>query len=225
MNTAERIVELDNKLDQVILARGRRMEFEYEPDDKRSGGVGAVLGGAGAAAAGYGGYRYNKSLNKRTKYNRAVKSMQSGGMAKGKTGGPTSKGGLIKQDISDNMKKAADSKAGKKARAYGRLAKRKGKGTMGLLKGLRKKVIGYSEPTPEDLMEFMYDSSGKGYGDMARGQAKSKKNTKTARSKRMAMANAKLMKKKFNALPRNKKLAVIAALGGGAGAASYAASR
>lgn len=67
MNIAERIIALDEALDEVILSRGERladsMEFEYSPD-KKSKGIGAgALGTAavgGAAYAGSVGYRARK---------------------------------------------------------------------------------------------------------------------------------------------------------------------
>jgi hypothetical protein len=225
MNTPERIIELDRKLDEVILARGQRLEFAYEQDKEKKSGVGAVLGGAAGVgamgAAGYGAYKYGKNAAGRARRNRTLGIMQKSGMAQGKTGGPTTTSGVIKQDAAQGMesakKKASEmynSRKGKRARAK---IERKKRGAMGMLKGLRKRVIGYSEPTPEDLMEFQ------SYGDIAREQAKAKKNTTTARAKRMAKANAHMLKKKFNSLPRNKKMAVIAALGGAGMAGAYGA--
>ena len=82
MNISERIIALDEKLDEVILARGQRLaeelEFAYEPDDQRKGGVGGVLGGAGLAGAAYAGsaaYRGRKS-------GAGMKKTMSGDMAK-----------------------------------------------------------------------------------------------------------------------------------------------
>ena len=67
MNIAERIIALDEALDEVIVSRGERLadsiELEYSPD-KKSKGIGAgALGTAavgGAAYAGSVGYRARK---------------------------------------------------------------------------------------------------------------------------------------------------------------------
>ncbi len=232
MNAAQRIIELDEKLDEVIMARGQRVhdeiEFRREPDESGMSGVGAALGGTVlAGGAGYGAYKYNQSLGRRAKKNRALAAAQKRGMAKGRgTPGATTRTGMMKEDLASMKQKgmdAYDSSKGRTARAF---VKKKKRGIRDAFRKVRQKVFKYEEPTYEDILEFMMgDSTGKGYGDMYRAQEKAKKNTRTARGKRMVSANVRLMQKKFNALPKNKKIAVLAALGvAGAGAGALAAS-
>lgn len=63
MNIAERIIALDEALDEVIVSRGERLadsiELEYSPDKKKGIGAGALGTAAvgGAAYAGSVGYR------------------------------------------------------------------------------------------------------------------------------------------------------------------------
>ena len=55
---AERIIALDEQLDQAILARAERlsMEFENTSEERRGGVLPAVAGGAALAGAGALGY-------------------------------------------------------------------------------------------------------------------------------------------------------------------------
>ena len=215
MNIAERIIALDEKLDEVILSRGERLadelNFEQQPDDqKRRLGAGAAMGGLAVGGAVAGGGMYGASVNRRLKANRAVASSGYG------KAGPTSVGGMMKQDIGSAKSKAVE-KAGaaynnkkvRKARAAGLKMKRKG---LGRLKALRKTIF---ETMPEDTIEFMYTSGGE-YGNVARGQAKAAKNTSKERLKRKMKVNKYLAMKKAKAMPRSAKIAGGAGLGAAA---------
>ena len=135
MNIAQRIIALDEALDEVILSRGGRLadslEFEYSPD-KKSKGIGAgALGTAavgGAAYAGSVGYRARK---RGMGPNQPLK---------------TRMGGVMRGDKA----KIAGSKAGKYASKQAGKLKNSGLGQKvgGLLKKLK------FEEQNEDVMEF-----------------------------------------------------------------------
>ena len=62
MNDAERIIALDEKLDQVIKLRGENIEFRAEEENHSN--IGAVLGGTAAGAGiGYGAYQGYKTVS------------------------------------------------------------------------------------------------------------------------------------------------------------------
>lgn len=191
MNDAERIIALDEKLDQVIKLRGENIEFRAEEENHSN--IGAVLGGTAVGAGiGYGAYKNRDKISKyaqgaKNRYNATRRA--GGGMASGAANAAV-------PGSAQKIKKKA-SKIKDKVNPY---VKGQTRRTGRILKGLRKKIFKYEEPSVEDLMEFMYDSSGKGYGDMARKQKKDAKNTTSARTKRKAKANAKMAKKKILAI-------------------------
>lgn len=203
MNDAERIIALDETLDQVIKLRGENIEFRAEEENHSN--IGAVLGGTAVGAGiGYGGYKNRDKINKYAKAGkgRYNQTRKMGGSVAAAAANAVTPGGAKKvRAIPGKIKTQAEfakikaNKIKKNPYVQGQ-ARRTGR----ILKGLRKKIFKYEEPSVEDLMEFMYASDGKGYGDMARKQKKDAKNTTSARTKRKAKANAKLAKKKILAI-------------------------
>lgn len=226
MNDAERIIALDEQLDQVIKLRGENIELRAKEESHSN--VGAVLGGTAVGAGlGYAGYKNRDKISKYAKagkgrYNQTRK--MGGSVAAGAANAVTPGGARKVRAIPGKLRTQAEfakMKASQIKTGMGDLAtgtglhpsqlkdaaghhanqvKKAGKKAGGALRRLRKRVFKYEEPSVEDLMEFMYDSSGKGYGDIARKQKKDAKNTTSARSKRKAVAKAKLAKKKILAL-------------------------
>jgi len=206
MNDAKRIIALDEKLDQVIRLRGENIEFRAEEEDhKNVGGVlGAVretvgrgtgvLAGLGAGAVAY------QNRDKISKYAQGAKNRYN---ATRRVGGGVASGAAnaVVPGSAQKIKKKASEIKGKVNPYVKGQARRTGR----MLKNLRKKIFKYEEPSVEDLMEFMYASDGKGYGDIARKQQKDAKNTTSARTKRKAKANMQLAKKKILAILARRK--------------------
>lgn len=194
MNDAERIIALDEKLDQVIKLRGENIEFRAEEENHSN--IGAVLGGTAAGAGlGYAGY---KNRDKISKYAQGAKNRYN---ATRRVGGSMASG-AANAAVPGSAKKIKKKVSEVKNNPY---VKGQTRRTGRMLKSLRKRIFKYEEPSVEDLMEFMYASDGKGYGDMARKQKKDAKNTTSARAKRKAKANAKLAKKKILAILARRK--------------------
>ena len=206
MNDTDRIIALDEQLDQVIKLRGENIEFRAE--EEKHSNIGAVLGGTAAGAGiGYGAYQGYKNRDKINKYAKAGKgrynqTRKMGGSVAAAAANAVTPGGAKKvRAIPGKIKTQAEfAKMRAKQIKNNPYVKGQARRTGRMLKGLRKKIFKYEEPSVEDLMEFMYASDGKGYGDIARKQKKDKKNTTSARAKRKATASAKLAKKKILAI-------------------------
>lgn len=197
MNDAERIIALDEKLDQVIKLRGENIEFRAEEENHSN--IGAVLGGTAAGAGiGYGAYQGYKNRDKISKYAQGAKNRYNATRRVGGGIASSAANAAVPGSAKKIKKKVSDVKNNPYVKGQTRRAGR-------MLKGLRKKIFKYEEPSAEDLVEFMYASDGKGYGDMARKQKKDAKNTTSARAKRKAKANAKLAKKRILAILARRK--------------------
>lgn len=212
MNPIERIIALDEALDEVIFSRAQRvyddeMEFRANPEDERRGiGVGGAIGGTAAlGAASYGGslaYRnkrnaafgdssikgvaqgdfnraagavgdtrvgkYAKGARNRFKTTRRVggSRMRATGNAI-KQGGGRQLAGYGKQlaGIPGRFRSAMGRSLNTSARFRGPVGQKLRRG-LGALRGKLK------FEDEQEAIEFMYDSSGKGWGDEARRQRK-----------------------------------------------------
>jgi hypothetical protein len=150
MNIAQRIIALDEALDEVILSRGGRLadslEFEYSPD-KKSKGIGAgALGTAavgGAAYAGSVGYRARKRMGP----NQPLKTRMGNVMRGDKAKISGSKAG---QYIGKQAERVRGSKAGQ---YVGKQAGKVRASGLGQKVGHLLKKLKFEEQS-EDVMEF-----------------------------------------------------------------------
>ena len=135
MNIAERIIALDEALDEVILSRGERLansiEFEYSPDKKNKGIGAGALGTAAAGGAAYAGSVAYRARNKGMGPNQPLKTRMGNVMRGDKAKISGSKAG---QYVGKQAGKVRSSGLGKKVG--------------GLLKKLK------FEEQSEDVMEF-----------------------------------------------------------------------
>jgi hypothetical protein len=185
MNPVERIIALDEALDEIIFSRAQRvyddeMEFRANPEDERRGiGVGGALGGTAAlGAAAYGG-----SLAYRNKRNAAFGDSSIKGVARGDFNTARDAGSGFRQGVAANAKKAKGrfkmtrNMGGGRIRAAGNaISPGKGAQLAGYGKKLKKGLgalrgkLKFEDE--QETIEFMYDGSGKAWGEESRRQGR-----------------------------------------------------
>jgi hypothetical protein len=217
MNPAERIIALDEALDEVIFSRAQRvyddeMEFRANPEDERRGiGVGGALGGTAAlGAAAYGG-----SLAYRNKRNAAFGDSSIKGVAQGDfnraaaTGpGKYAKGAKTRFNATRRV-------GGSRMRATGNAIKQGGGRQLAgygkkLKKGLGALRGKLKFEDEQETIEFMYDGSGKAWGEEARRQGR-----RGGMHKAVKRGRYKNLAKKYG--KRAGAVGAVAALGYGLG--------